>query len=174
MEEIWNDVLGNDAYQASDQGNVKSLNYNHTGKEQLLKPGKNTSGYLQVVLCKDGVPKPRLVSLLVWEAFNGPIPEGYEVNHINENKEDNRLENLNLMTRKENVNWGTGIRRAAKAQRKMIEQYTLDGTHICTWFGLRTVKEEGFNPGKVCMCCQGKRSKHKGFIWKYAYENCST
>lgn len=168
MEEIWKTVLGNDAYQASDQGNIKSLNYNHTGKEQLLKPGKNTSGYYQVALCEDGKRKIRLIAHLVWEAFNGPIPPGMQVNHINECRTDNRLENLNLMTSKENNNWGSHTYRAAKAQRKMIEQYTLDGTHICTWFGLRTVKEEGFNPGKVCMCCQGKRSKHKGFIWKYA------
>ena len=45
--------------------------------------------------------------VIEYEAFNGPIPEGMQVNHIDENTLNNNLENLNLMTPSENINWGT-------------------------------------------------------------------
>lgn len=169
FSEIWKDIPGYEGYMVSDQGEVKSLNYRHTGKEQILIPVKNRDGYLRVGLCKDGKRKDCYVSLLVWEAFNGPIPEGYEVNHINENKEDNRLDNLNLMTRKENCNWGTRTRRAAKTQSKMVEQYTLDGNHICTWFSVKGIERElGYFQTHISACCLGKCKTAYGFVWRFA------
>lgn len=170
MSENWRDIPGYEGlYQASDLGKVKSLNYHRTGKEQILSPTKGTHGYLQVDLYKDGVRKNCLVSLLVWEVFNGPIPEGMQVNHINEIKTDNRLENLNLMTCKENNNWGTRNRRMAKSRSKMVEQHTLDDTHICTWFSTNEIEREfGYAHGYISKCCNGKYKTAYGYIWKYA------
>lgn len=52
--EIWKDIEDyENLYQISSLGNVKSLNYNHTGKEKILKPNKSKFGYLYVVLCKE-------------------------------------------------------------------------------------------------------------------------
>ena len=58
MQETWKDVRGYEGlYQVSDMGNVRSLNYNHTGLPKILKPGKDELGYLRVNLCKDGERK---------------------------------------------------------------------------------------------------------------------
>lgn len=167
--EYWKPIPGYDGYMVSDLGRVKSLNYNRTGEEKILRPKKGRGGYLRVQLYKDGVGKNCYVSLLVWEAFNGPIPPGMQVNHISEEKTDCRLANLNLMTPKENTNWGTGITRRAKSKSKMVEQYTLDGTHICTWFSAIGVQRElGYSHGYISSCCRGERKTAYGFVWKYA------
>lgn len=155
----------------SDLGRVKSLNYGRTGKKSILKPEKIRGGYLRVNLFKNGKIKRFLVHRLVWESFNGTIPEGYDCNHINEDKSDNRLENLNLMTRKENINWGTGIKRRAKSRQKLVEQFTLDGTHIATWFSVKGIVEElGFYQSSISDCCLGKLKTAHGYIWKYEKE----
>lgn len=60
--------------------------------------------YLIADLCVDGVYAKKRVHRLVWEAFNGPIPGRLEVNHKNLKRDDNRLENLELLTHRENVN----------------------------------------------------------------------
>lgn len=171
FREVWKPIPWYEGlYWVSDLGRVKSLNYNHTGKEKILKPGKNgKSDYLYVVLCKGGERKNCYVHRLVWISFNGPIPEGYEINHINEDKQDNRLENLNLLSRKANLNWGTHNRRISEALSKMVEQHTLDGTHICTWFSARGLERElGYDQSYISACCLGKHKTAYGYIWKYA------
>lgn len=97
-------------YEVSNFGRIRCLDHwrdTYTGgyiqKSRILKAGKNSNGYLQVNLYKDGKGKMLYIHRLVWEAFNGSIPDGYEVNHINEIKTDNSLWNLNLMTPKENL-----------------------------------------------------------------------
>ena len=114
-EEIWKDIVGYEGlYQVSNTGKIKSLNYNHTGREKILKQRLFNRGYLYVGLWKNGKQKYFSVHRLEYEAFYGEIPKGMQVNHINEIKTDNRLENLNLMTPKENTNWGTAIQRRAE------------------------------------------------------------
>ena len=93
IKEIWMPIFGCEGYEVSKIGSVRSLDYLHTGKAKILKPQKTHNGYLQVYLYKDGKLKGFKVHRLVWEAFNGPIPEGMQVNHLNEDKTDNRLEN---------------------------------------------------------------------------------
>lgn len=176
-KEIWTPILGyEELYWVSNWGRIKSINYNKTGKEKILRPSKNRDGYFKVCLCRDGKPKYFRVHRLVWEAFYGPIPKGMQVNHINEDKTDNHLENLNLMTCKENNNWGTRNERAgkgiAKSRCKMVEQYTLNGVHFMTWFSAKGAVEVlgqlGYDTAAISRCCQGKQKTHKGYIWKYA------
>lgn len=129
MKEIWKDVLDYEGlYLVSNFGRVKSLI-----KGIILKPGFKGRGYLCVNLCKDGKLKNFLVHRLVVEAFQGKIPEGLVVNHLNEIKTDNRLENLEICTHKENLNYGTsrarisaskkGKKHSDETRRKMSEAH---------------------------------------------------
>lgn len=171
MSEIWIDVPNCEKiYQVSSLGRVKSLKY---GKERILKPYVNKGGYLRVNFHIDGKNKHYLVALLVWSAFNGPIPEGMQVNHINEDKTDNRLENLNLMTPKENCNWGT---RTARQTKKMINgktskkvyQYDLEGNLIKEWESTHQVERETQYLFKnISACCLGKCKTIGGYVWRY-------
>lgn len=112
VEEIWKDIDNYEGlYQVSNLGNVKSLNYNHTGNPRLLKPHESESGYYYVYLRKDKHTTGFRVHRLVASAFV-PNPDNKpQVNHINENKKDNRAINLSWMTAKENSNYGTRNRR---------------------------------------------------------------
>ena len=113
--EEWKPIPGYfELYDASNFGRIRSLKF---GKVKILKPfGKKD--YLRIELNKDGKRKRYSVHRLVWEAFNGEIPKDMQVNHINEIKTDNSLWNLNLMTPKENTNYGTGIQRGVDKRRR--------------------------------------------------------
>ena len=90
-------------YQVSDLGRVKSLKFN---KERILRGGQGSGGYLTVGLIKDGKQKTRRVHKLVAEAFLNHTPCGYKliVNHKNFIRHDNRAENLELDTARNNTN----------------------------------------------------------------------
>ena len=162
LGEIWKDIPDYEGkYQASNFGRIKSLKF---GKEKILKLRKNNRGYLNVSLSINCIVKTYRVHRLVWSAFHGEIPEGYEINHIDEDKTNNRLDNLELVTRKENINWGTAIQRRSKT----VLQYDLEGNLINNWSSTSEIKRElGLNQGFVSACCRGKAKSAYGYIWKY-------
>ena len=104
--EIWMDIQGYEGlYQVSNMGNVKSLNYRNTKKEKMLNLGKSTKGYPQVQLNKNGFAKTFSVHQLIVIAFLYHKPNGTQkivVDHINNIKTDNRIENLQLINIREN------------------------------------------------------------------------
>lgn len=180
--EIWRDIPEYEGlYQASNFGRIKSLERFRKGengclisvKERILKPSINHKGYYRIQLCKQSIVKTYQVHRLVWEAFNGSITEGLQVNHINEIKTDNRLENLNLMTAKENINWGTRNVRSSKKhingkKSKSVLQYDLQDNFIKEFPSLMQVyRELGFNQAHICSCCKGRYKQAYGYIWKY-------
>lgn len=110
QDEVWKDIEGYEGlYQVSTCGNVKSLpkiRRNGTGtyiqKERLLKPSNTSTGYKKVELCKDGKRKGFKVHRLVAIAFI-PNPDNKpEVNHIDGNKINNNIDNLEWVTSSEN------------------------------------------------------------------------
>ena len=108
MEEIWKDIEGYEGlYQVSNQGNIKSLNYNHTGKEKILST-KDHHGYRRVTLYKDKKLKTFFVHVLVAKAFIENINTLIytEVNHIDENRSNNIYTNLEWCCPKYNCNYG--------------------------------------------------------------------
>lgn len=111
-EELWLPVVGYEGlYEVSSFGRVLSVErtINRAGhayrvRERILKAGPNKFGYPQVTLSKDGNTQPgQLVHWLVMQAFTGPVPEGKEVLHWDDNPSNNHLSNLRYGTRQENV-----------------------------------------------------------------------
>ncbi len=102
--EIWRDVIGYEGlYQVSNLGNVKSLGNEFSRKERLLKLSFQSKGYLTVVLQKDAKRKMVLVHRLVAEHFILNIYNKPQVNHINGIKTNNRVENLEWVSHRENL-----------------------------------------------------------------------
>ena len=103
MIEEFKDIPNHEGlYQVSDLGRVKSLRF---GKERILPGTQGSSGYLVVGLRKEGKPKVRKIHQLVAEAFLGHVPCGYKiiVDHIDENPLNNRLDNLQLWSHRNNI-----------------------------------------------------------------------
>lgn len=94
-------IPGWEDYRAGNDGVIYSLR--RRKRMRPLKPSPGGSGYLQVVLCRDGEQKTQRVHVLVTEAFHGPRPEGLEASHQNGDHLDNRPENLRWETRSENL-----------------------------------------------------------------------
>ena len=173
MSEEWRDVVGYEGlYQVSDQGRVKSLErkdcLGRTVKERILKPGVVSSGYLMISLCTGGKQKMFSVHRLVCQAFHENPDNKPQVNHINEDKADNRACNLEWCTCKQNLNHGSRNERAAKARSKPVGQYTRYGDLVKVWpSAIEVQRQAGFSQGNVSAAARGKLKTAYGFIWKY-------
>ena len=175
--EEWRDVVGyEDLYQVSSEGRVKSLERKvkhwcggeRIQKERILKPVVVGGGYLRVVLYAGGKPKKFFAHRLVCQTFHENPDNKPQVNHINEDKTDNRACNLEWSTRRENINHGTRNERVAKAQSKPVGQYTRDGDLVKVWPSvIEAQRQTGFNKGNISQAANGKIKQAYGFIWKY-------
>jgi hypothetical protein len=106
MDEEWKPILGfEDRYLVSDQGNcVRILTRGGKSMWRPLSGRIEGNGYVTFHMYgANGKQRHPLAHRVVWQAFNGPILKGLEVNHKNGIKFDNRLSNLELMTRSENM-----------------------------------------------------------------------
>lgn len=148
----------------------KIWSYSH---KKWLKPQKNKDGYYRVWLSDNkGNAKLYLVHRVVFEAVTGkPIPEGYEINHISEDKTENFFENLELVTHKQNVNFGTGIERCRKSRSKQVGAFK-NNELVMTFSSTNEAGRNGFNQGNVSACCSNcyireGNNVYKGYTWKY-------
>lgn len=95
-----------DSYCVSEFGRVFSKDRfqgNRVIKSKEMSLVSNGTGYLQVTLNRNYKRKKIYIHRLVWETFKSPIPKGYEIDHIDSDKSNNKLSNLQLFTRKENM-----------------------------------------------------------------------
>ena len=120
-----------------------------------------------VQLSKNNKVKNFSVHRLVAEAFI-PNPNNFpQVNHKDEDKSNNRVSNLEWMTLKRNINYGTRNKRMALTKGKNVKAFDDDGNFIM-WFCSMAVAEKitGINQGDISRCTLGKTEHAGGYVWK--------
>lgn len=177
MKEIWRDIKGYEGYyQVSNLGRVRSVDryVNNKGanvllKSQIIQPAFSYNGYLLVDLhkIKDKMFRVhRLVAmtfpdLVDWteDAKGKPFDE-LEVNHKDQNKINNCVNNLE---------WCDRLYNAGYSLNKSVLQYTKDMVLVAEYPSIKEAsKQTGLNGGNISECCKGKRYKSVGgYIWKY-------
>lgn len=183
--EIWKDIEGyENEYQISNLGNVRSLTKKVCSKNgsfaikkgHIKKQTKRKKGYLCVTLSSKGKAKVIEVQRLVAKAFI-PNPNNYPcVNHLDENKENNRVENLEWCSYEQNNAYGECRRKAAEARingkmSKKVYKFDLDNNYLCEYPSLAEVKRLfGYDSSKISLCARGKRKTAYGYIWSYRKE----
>lgn len=190
MIEQWKTIPGWDLYEISNLGNlrgkdrtIKNNGGSYLRKTRLLKPVNDKYGYKTFRLNQDGRKKSMKIHRAVAMAFI-PNPENKPcVNHIDNDPGNNRVDNLEWCTMKENTEWmikqgrskrtEVWLKNLHEAQKTTYKPVI--GTNIKTgetvfFDRLNAVKEAGFIPSSVSLCCNHKRgqTQHKGFRWEYA------
>ena len=155
MKEEWRTVVHNgivyEKYEVSNMGNVRN------SKHQILKPAKRKNGYLQVLLYKNGKRNMFLVHRLVAFAFipNDNPQEKTDINHIDENKSNNMVDNLEWCSKQYNIDYSQGFK------------------VLCVETGIvynstkKAARETGLQQDGIWKCCVGKRNTCGGYHWKY-------
>lgn len=183
MKEIWKDIVHYEGlYQASNLGNIRSVDrvvVSNNGKSQFrkgmtLKQRKNHKGYKVVRLSKEGNANNKFVHVLVLESFC-KRPYGLtQINHKDENKSNNRLENLEYCDNVYNQNYGSCSSNKSKStindirKSKKVVQFTKDGTLIKEFPSLHEIERTlGFQHGHVRDACNGKLHTAYGYKWKW-------
>lgn len=181
-EEIWKPIPGYEGlYEVSNKGRVKSLERDiidkngkkYHRKERILKSLPDGNGYFQVCLHDNKGESKRLrVHRLVAEAFIPNPDNKSQINHKNEIKTDNCIDNLEWVTAKENSNYGTHNERVAKAGYRSVAQYTEDGNLVKVWSSL---KRAGCSLGicyqNISAAARGVYKTSGGFVWKYVEDD---
>ena len=175
MKEIWKPIVGWEGlYEISNFGNVKSVdryvvqrNYFRFFKGIPIKPCKHKSGYATVTLRNSGIQKIAKIHQLVMNTFNPKKNnEKLEINHIDGNTMNNKLDNLEWCTHKENLQHAS--KNNLLSIYKPINQYDLEGNFIKTWHSMKEAREfYGYGINSLRNACKSKSGIHKGYIWRY-------
>lgn len=194
MKEIWKDIPEYEGlYQISNFGRIKSkdklIKVNCSGNNHIkvpffyyVRPGKiiklrtNKFGYIMVFLHKNGKQKGFYVHRLMLKTFSPIVNDDtYQVNHIDENKENNNLDNLEWCTAKENINHGTCILRRSEKQKTTnkyrksvisIDEFGNETEYLSAWDASRKIGAFQSNIWKAIQ----RGNKCSGYYWKYKEE----
>lgn len=175
--EIWKDVVGYEGlYKVSNFGRIKSfpLRSNHNG--ELIMKNQIITGYKVVSLCKNNKMKLVKVHRLVAIAFIDNPDNKPQVNHIDGNKLNNNVDNLEWVTAQENSihAFRTGLRNNPQGKENgrslIVEQIDKDNRLIAEYYGTREAERQtGVYHSSISACCKGKIQSAGGFKWRYKY-----
>ncbi len=182
-QEIWKDIPGYEGlYQASNLGRIKSLPKRKNGRcagfyimrERILKPQQSGYGYFFVRLAtmNGGKINKEYVHRLVAVTFLPNFDNLPQINHKDEDKGNNRVENLEWCDAKYNMNYNNKAHRTAECHRVKVAQYTLNGEYITTYPSMTIAaisigKTSRFS-SNISACCKGVVKSSHGYVWKYA------
>ena len=174
MNEIWKDIKGYEGlYQVSNLGRVKSLKRTTT-KEHILKYHYTKRGYCRISLFKNGHKKNFFVHLLVMNTFNpNNTDRMLQVNHKDENKLNNCIDNLEWCDNLYNIRYGTGIERSKIKKYKPVLQYTITNDFVKEYESIQaasiavSVKHNKSGIRKISNCAKGYIESYRGYKWKF-------
>ena len=189
MNEIWKTIEDYPNYMVSNMGRIKRLSTGYYRRtEKILIPQLQNNGYLHIKLSQNGKPKCFLLHRLVAQTFL-PNPDNLpQVNHKDEDKTNNRVDNLEWCDRKYNINYGNGLIKRVKTNiengtyrkigklnkekfSKPILQFTKDGDFVKKWNSISDAeKETGISYKQICNCLKQRQKTAKGFKWIYYYK----
>lgn len=172
MVETWKDIENYEGiYKISNLGRVSSLErktYMKDGRirtehTKILKPIKDKHGYFKVRLYNSNGNQEFKIHVLVAHHFISSRPDNKVINHIDENKANNSVTNLEYITQKENINHGTGnIRR--KNQPHALKVKAVRGKEVYCFNSITEAsKILKLNIGHISACVNNKRKSHGGF-----------
>lgn len=188
-QEIWKDIPGYDGvYRVSNFGNilrmprivVDSIGRKRLFPSHLMRKYSGCHGYDYVTLSKDGVEESAFVQRVVAITFvkNDDPQRKTEVNHIDENKKNNRADNLEWITSSENKRHGTGKERMLATRKlnssygseKKVGKFGSNGTLLAEYRSAsEAARQNHTNVSNICACCRPncRKKSHLGYIWKY-------
>jgi hypothetical protein len=160
----WRDVQGAPGYRVNRSGQVIGL------KGTILRPGKTSNGYFTVVLCYPGTGKKKRMTLIhriVAEAFLGPCPHKWEVDHKNGIKTDNRVENLEYVTSSENTrrSFAMGLQTGKRGEENPLAKLTEENVKDIRALASTMMQKDiatmfGISKMAVCFIVNRKRWAH--------------
>lgn len=158
MKIKWQDIKGyENLYKVSTLGDIYSLKTKH-----YLKKQNDKQGYYQVTLSKNGKLKTKRIHRIVAETFINNEFNLPEINHIDKNKHNNRVENLEWCSSKYNMQY---------SQATKVNQFDLEGNFIKTWNCMNDIQRElGIKVQMISRCCKGEREKTHNYIWRFSNE----
>lgn len=169
MEEVWKKIPGLKCYEASDLGNIRRI-----GKTKPLKGVPDREGYVQVRLSENNIQFTKKVHRLIALTFL-ENPNNYPaVNHKNEIKDDNRIDNLEWCTAKYNSHYSAKkiYHDSIVHRMKPVVQYDLESNKICEFESTRAAsKALHLNNGHIGDCCNGVYKTCGGYIFKWKSDN---
>lgn len=162
---MWKHFINN--YYVSDEGQIKN---NLTGK--ILKLSYSNNGYKKTNISINGKLQTVFIHRLVAKLFIPNSNKLLQVNHIDGNKSNNNVNNLEWVTAKENVRHAhiIGLISHEKTSKK-VSQYTLDGKYINTYNSIREAARKVYNKESanvlIWKCLNNKLSNYKDYKWEY-------